>query len=132
MTLSRTDLVATHLGFTVGVGDRLQRDTHWVLARNGHWYWLQAVRWCNDRCERWFSDETHWCEETLWAREQFSSTKVEIVKDVSKLRERGDITEPARVAAGEWGWPHSGYPTSPSTASDGNLSRSRTNTTGNP
>jgi len=119
------------LSYTVGIGDRLQRDNHWILTR-GHWYWLQAIKWCDDRCEKGFGDETHWCEETLWAREQHSSQKVEIIKDVSKLRERGDIAEPARTATREWGWSPSGNTTSPSTASDGNLSRSLTNTTGNP
>lgn len=120
------------LSYTVGVGDRLEKDARWVLARDHHWYWLQAIRWCDDRCEKGFSDETHWCEETLWAREQYSATKVEIFKDVSKLRSRGTATEPARTAAGVWMWPHSWNSTSPSTASDGNLSRSHTNTTGNP
>ncbi len=108
------------------------RDNRWILTK-GHWYWLQAIRWCDDDCDgSGFTDGGHWCGETLWAREQHSSTKVEINPDVSKLRERGGIAEPALVAAREWGWPADNDPTTPSTASEANLSRSHTNTTGNP
>jgi len=111
----------------------MERDARWVLARDGHWYWLQAIYWCPAaECEKGFSDGKHYCEYTLWAREQSSPTKVEIVKDVSRPRSRGASAEPALVAAGEWGRPPPGHPTRLSTASDGNLSRSDTNTTGNP
>ena len=106
------------------------RDNRWILT-NGHWYWLQAIRWCDETCGgEGFIDGSHWCGETLWAREQHSSMKVEIVKDVSKLRKRGGITEPA-LAAREWGWPANNTLLPGSTVSEGNLSRSSINTTGN-
>ncbi len=90
----------------------MKRDARWVLARDHHWYWLQAIYWCPaEECEKGFGDDKHFCDYTLWAREQHSSTKVEIAKDVSKLRERGGITELALVAAREWGWPTEQHPT---------------------
>jgi len=108
----------------------VKRDARWVLARDQRWYWLQAIYWCPaGECEKGFGDDNHFCDYTLWAREQHSSTKVEVVKDMSKLRERGGNAEPARGGGQEVATQH---PTTTSSASDGNLSRSGQNTTGNP
>ncbi len=110
----------------------MERDARWILT-GGHWYWLQAIYWCPAaECEKGFSDGKHYCEYTLWAREQSSPTKVEIVKDVSKLRERGGITEPALGGGQGPEMVATQHPTTTSTTSDGNLSRSGLNTTGNP
>lgn len=84
----------------------MNRDSRWLLAKDGRWYCLQAIKWCpelgdNDECE--LNDgPNHYCEETLWARERHSSMKVEIAADIYRLPAVED-EEPAWQPRGKGG-----------------------------
>jgi hypothetical protein len=66
-----------------------ERDVRWVAAKDGHWYLLSTVFYCESECVEAFEDGGHYCDFTLRARRRHTGMSREIEKDIHRLPARG-------------------------------------------
>ena len=107
-----------------------ERDVRWVAAKDGHWYLLSTIFYCESECVEGFEDGGHYCDFILRARQRHSGSTREIAKDIHRLPVVGD-EEPASAAQGEWGGTASSDTSSWPFDNDPMFSRSDTNYPGN-